>query len=280
MGVIRGAGLFILIPLALLAQTPREIILRSSAEDQRDLDLARNYTYISTREERELDSAGNVKSRESEKFDVTMIYGRPYRRLIEKNGKPLSKKDEEKEARKLDKELAERAKESAKDKAKRAKEEAADLAEQKEFIREVADAYDFQSLGDASVDGQLTWVIKADPKPGYKPHNRRSSILTKMRGTIWVTKKEYRWVKLEAEVIDTISFGLFLFRLNPGSMLTFEQTRVQDELWLPRRAWIRAKGRVGLVKKLQGEIVNTWEGYRRFQTDSRVIGTEGERVVP
>jgi len=261
----------VLFPVLLLAETPREIILRSAMEDQRDLVAARNYTYVATREQRDLDSNGKVTSTESETFDVTILYGQPYRRLIARNGKPLSARDVEKEQKKLDKELQQRARESAKDKAKRAKEEADDLAEQKEFIREVADAFNFEPLGEESIDGQLTWVMKADPKPGYKPRNRRSSILPKVRGKIWVTKKEYRWVKLEAEVIDTLSFGLFLFRLSPGSLLTFEQTRVQDELWLPRKARIRARGRVGLIKKIQGEIVTTWDDYRRFQADSRLV---------
>jgi hypothetical protein len=81
-------------------------------------------------------------------------------------------------------------------------------------------------------------------------------------------------VRLEAETTATISFGLFIARLNPGAKLIFEQTRVNDEVWLPKREVVRGAVRVGLVKKLSAEQEVTWNNYRKFQVDSRVVSTQ------
>ena len=81
-------------------------------------------------------------------------------------------------------------------------------------------------------------------------------------------------MRLEAETTATISFGLFIARLNPGAKLEFEQTRVNDEVWLPKRELVRGAARLGLVKKLSVEQDLTWNSYRKFQVDSRVVATQ------
>ena len=88
---------------------------------------------------------------------------------------------------------------------------------------------------------------------------------------MWIDKTGYQWVKIEAETTETISWGIFLARLNPGAKLVFEQTRVNDEVWLPRRQWMRGSGRIGLLKKLAMEDEITWSGYRKFQAESKIV---------
>ncbi len=50
-----------------------------------------------------------------------------------------------------------------------------------------------------------------------------------------------------------------------GGSLNFEQTRVNDEVWLPSRASIRADARVIYVKKLREEMDITYRDYRKFR---------------
>ena len=73
---------------------------------------------------------------------------------------------------------------------------------------------------------------------------------------------------------DTISFGLFLARLSPGSRLSFEQTRVNDEIWLPLHAQIRVDARLGLLMKVDAEVDVTYRDYRKFQTDSHMVAAD------
>jgi hypothetical protein len=79
---------------------------------------------------------------------------------------------------------------------------------------------------------------------------------------------------LEAATTETISFGLFLARLNPGATLTFEQSPAADDLWLPRRLYMKGAGRVGLIKKIAMDQEITWSNYRKFQVDSKVVPLE------
>ena len=61
-------------------------------------------------------------------------------------------------------------------------------------------------------------------------------------------------MKAEVEVIDPISFGLGLIKLASGAILSFEQVRVNDEVWLPARISIRADARVAYLRKLREEL--------------------------
>lgn len=250
----------------------REIVLRSVSRDWRDLEARRNYTFVRHTQEKQYDGP-KVTSAERKTFEVAILYGQPYSRLIAKDGKPLSQDDERKETGKMDREMAKRARESERDRAKREEEDKKDLEEERQVRREVADAFNFNLLRDEIISGFPAWVIQAEPKPGYRPKTARAKILPKVRGTLWITKADYRWVKVDAEVIDTFSYGLMLFRLYPGTHLMFEQTRVNDDVWLPRKAHIRGFARVAMVKKYDLEIETHWENYRRFSTDSRIVAT-------
>jgi hypothetical protein len=255
------------------AEAPRDIILRSAELDQRDLELAKNYVYVTRMEQRRLNSSGKTTSVESETHEVLILYGSPYRRLIAKNDKPLAADQERSEQKKIDKEVERRRKAIEKDREKLAREEAKSRQEQAAMIREVADAYSFRMLGEEDVDGYRTWAIQADPIPGYRPRSSRAKLLLNFRGKIWITQNDYRWVKVEAEAIRTVSFGLILARLQPGTRVAFEQKRVQGEIWLPSSAHVKLTARLALLKKINAEIDVTFSDYRKFQSDSRIIET-------
>ena len=250
----------------------REIVLRSVSRDWRDLEARRNYTFIRHTQEKQY-KGKTVTSDERKTFEVSILYGQPYSRLIAKEGKPLTPDEERKQKEKMDHEMAKRARESERGRAKREEEDRKDLEEERQVRREVADAFDFKLLRDEMVSGFPAWVIQAEPKPGYRPKSSRAKILPKVRGTLWITKADYRWVKVDAEVIDTFSYGLMLFKLYPGTRLMFEQVRVNDDVWLPRKAHIRGFARVAMVKKYDLEIETHWENYRRFSADSRIVAT-------
>jgi hypothetical protein len=256
-----------------MAQDAREIILRSAALDQRDVDIARNYACTRRTEQRRLDASGKVKSVESKTHEVLVLYGQPYERLIAKDDKPLPPDQERKEQRKLDQELEHRSKAPEKDREKRAREEAKRIEEQKAMIREVADAYSFRLLGEEKVSGHDAWVIEGEPLPGYRPRSDRAKLLPNFRGKLWITKEDYRWARLEAEVVRTVSLGLVLARLQPGTQISMEQTRVREELWLPSAMHAKVIVRLALIKVVSAEVDVTYSNYRKFQSDSRILDT-------
>ncbi len=265
----------LLLLLTMMASAPegpdaREIMRKATERNELNWKLARQYTFVQRSEERQLDSKGNVKSRESETWDVTLLEGEPYTRLIAKNDKPLSAKDEKKEQERLEKNLKEEQKERAKRRAKTEKRR----EERRKFMLEIQDAYDFRRLPDETVDDRPTYVLEATPRPGYKPKTREGGMLSKMRGKLWISQDDFIWVKVEAEVIDTISLGLFMFRINKDMRMSFTSTRVNDEVWLPKSALLRGSARLALLKKYNGEFETTWRDYKRFQTESKIVAIE------
>jgi hypothetical protein len=259
---------------ALCGQDPREIVRKSVELDQADWQRMKDYTWIARETDRDLDGKGRVKSEKSEEWETVILDGEPHRRMLERDGKPLSPADQKKEQEKLDKAVAKLEHETPEQKARRAAEYEKERAKDRDFLREVPDLYDFHLERTDKIDGHDVWVISAVPKLDYQPKRRDARPLLKTRARLWIDQQEYQWVRLEAETTATISFGLFLVRLDPGAKLVFEQTRVNDEVWLPKREFISGAGRLGLVKKLAGDEEVTWKNYRKFQVDSKIVSTQ------
>ena len=87
--------------------------------DQSDFQLARNYTYEQRDDLKMLDKGGAVKKHEINTYDVINLYDEPYSRRIRKDDKPLTDKEERKEAEKLDRFVDERKNEGEKEHEKR-----------------------------------------------------------------------------------------------------------------------------------------------------------------
>lgn len=255
----------------LWAQDAREIVRKSVELDQANWLSMKNYTWTAKETEKHLGSDGRVKSEESKRWETVILYGEPFRRMLERNSKPLSPGEQRKEQDNLDKKVAKLERESPDDRARRLAKQEKEREKQREFLREIPDMYNFHIEREDKVDGRGVWVISATPRTDYKPRHWQAKPLLKIKATLWIDKAEYQWVRLEAETIDTISFGLFLARLSPGSKLVFEQSRVNDEVWLPKREWVRGAARLGLIKKLSMEQEVTWSNFRKFQAESKVV---------
>ena len=262
-------GLFLATQVVLLAyaQDATAILRRSVERDATNFERFKNYTFLERVEERRYGRSGNLSSREIQTYEFMILGGRPYGKLVERDDKALPAKEARKEQEKANRELAKRQRESASDKAK----EERDRDEQRRYLREVPDAFDLTLQGSGEMGGRAVWIIGAQPKPGYKPKLKRAEILSKLRGKIWVDQADYQWVKAEVEVIQPISFGWGLLRLAPGSILNFDQVRVNEEVWLPAHISVRAGARVAYLRNLREELDITYRDYKKFQADSRVV---------
>jgi hypothetical protein len=276
--VARVTAALLLAGSTLLAQgvqpDARAIVQKSVELDQSNWQRMKDYTWIAQRTDRDLDSSGKVKSQKTEEWETVIVYGETHHRMLARDGKPLSAPDQRKEQEKLDQAVAKRERETPEQRAHREAEFEKQREKDREFLREVPDLFDFKLLGEEKIDGHDVWVISATPKPGAQPKRGDAKPLLKIQAKVWIDKAEYQWVRLEAETTATISFGLFIARLSPGAKLEFEQTRVNDEVWLPKREVVRGAARLGLVKKLAGEEETTWNNYRKFQVDSKVVAVQ------
>ena len=252
------------------ALSAREIVQRSVARDARNFDRYKDYTYHELLTAKNLDQKGAVTRTESTLSEILPIGGRPYERVLERDGKPLSEKEARKEQEALDREAARRAKESDRDRAKYERER----QEERRFAQEIPEAFTLTLVGEENVDGLPVWKIHLEPKRDYRPRDGRADVLKKVRGDVWIDHAGYQWVRAELEVIDTISWGFFVLRIPPGAKISFSQTRVNDEVWLPRQIHVRTDAKIALLKTFRVEFDLAYSNYRKFRAESQVIGAE------
>jgi hypothetical protein len=250
----------------------KELIQKVVANDLANDKKQRDYTYIERDVENSLDGKGNTKSTETKTYEVLQVYGEQVQRLIEKDDKPISDKEAAKEEEKIQKLIDKRRNESEKDRRKRAEREEKDHAEGRQFEREIADAYNFTLLGTELVGGRETWAITAEPRPGFVPHMKYANFLPKFHGRVWIDKADLQLAKMDVECLDTVSWGLFLARFHRGSHFMIEQTRVNNEVWLPRQLEFKIDLRLALLKNFKVDAEQTFRDYKKFRTDAKIVG--------
>jgi hypothetical protein len=248
----------------------RDVAEKDIENDKRQ----RDYTYIERVEEHKLNGKGEVASTEIRTYDVLQIYDEQCRRMTSKDDKPLSPKDAAKEEEKIQKIIDKRRNESDSQREKRLKEEEKDREETRLFVKEVADAYNFTLAGVESLEGRETYVIDAEPRPGFEAKRKEAKILPKFRFRVWIDRAENQWVKLDAQCIDTVTFGLFLARIHKGSRIVIDTTRINDEVWLPRHVAVHVDVRLALLKNFNVEQDVTYKDYKKFHTQTKIVGME------
>ena len=249
----------------------RELIRHTAENDMENDKRQRDYTYIQREEQHKLDGKDQVKSTEIKTSEIMELYGEQVERLISKDDKPLSDKDAKKEEEKIQKVIEKRKNESAEDRKKREEKDEKEREQSRQFVREVADAYHLRLVGIEALDGRDAYVIDGEPRPGYQAHLKEAKILPKFRFRAWIDKGESQWKKLDIQCIDTVSFGLFLARIHKGSRIVIEQTRVNDEVWLPQHIAVKIDVRVALLKNFNVEDDITFRDYKKFRANTRIV---------
>jgi hypothetical protein len=256
------------------AQDPQEIVRRAIEADSANQQTALAYTFLQRQEERQFDGDGKEKQREVRTWDVTLLEGSGYRRLVARDDKPLPPEEQQKEEEKLRQSVEDRRKETAEQREHR-------LAEwrrrQDRFhgpLKELPNAFNLRLAGQQSVNGTPAWMIDATPKPGYKPTHASAAYFPKIKGRLWIAQADYHWIKVEAETLDTISFGAILFRLAKGAHLVLEQTRIDDEVWVPKHVNVNFNARFVLLKGLRESLDITFTEYKKFQGESHLAALQ------
>ena len=249
----------------------RDLIRQAADRDIENDRKQHDYTYVQREEEHKLDGKGQVKSSESRTYEIMVLYEEQVRKLIAKNDRPLPDNDARKEDEKIQKIIEKGKNEREDNRRKRVEKQNKDREEARQFVREIADAYNFHFSAKENLDGHETSVIDADPRPGYEPHMKNARFLPKFRFRVWVDRAEKQWIKLDIQCIDTVSVGLFLVRVHRGSNIQIEQIQVNDEVWLPKHVALKLDARVALFKGLNIEENVTYHDYRKFRTDTKIV---------
>lgn len=229
------------------------IVEKSVAANQVDFKAAPKYSY----RERE-------KTADSDKtVDVYMIDGSPYERLVAVKGKPISQENAAKEQQKLEQVRKQRKAESPDQRRQRIAKYEKDRQRDNAMMDQLTKAFTFKLMGQRKVRTFTVYVLKATPRPGYKPPNMETQVLTGMQGELWIDTKTYQWVKVTAQVIHTVSIEGFLAQVEPGTQFELEKMPVGNGIWMPSHFSMRSHAKVLYMINRASQEDDTFSNYRR-----------------
>ncbi len=225
------------------------------------------YSYVQRSTRRELGKDGVLRDKESETFQLSFYKGNRIRRLIEKNGKPLSAEDQMKE----DKEAGKRVEDVEKQVAKKEAGNGPPSEESRRIsIAEVLRASTLSNPRRERFRGRDVIVFDFEPNPAFDYKNAKSMLkfFGKTAGAMWIDEEDKQVARLEAFLFDSFKIGGGLVaKLKKGASFTLEQERINDEIWLPSVADINLSVRVFLVKGIDlNQVIRSYD-YRKFSTE-------------
>ena len=232
----------------------RHIIGQSVVATERSLEARDRYTFVERDHDRRLDSQGQLKS---EKIDVTrmiLVNGARFEQLVERNGQLPSAEEQ----KKLDQDFEKLKHETPEERTARLGKE----QENRSVLRDLLEGFDFRLLGEEVLAGRRTYVLQVTPHPGYHARGKYGKIFSKVEGKLWIDKSDFGWIKVEGQVTQSFSMGLFVARVQRGSRIVLEQTNVGDAVWVPQRLEVRGSARILFLKSLTVERIFTYSDYR------------------
>ena len=213
------------------------------------------YTYdlLSVREE--LDDRGNVKDRETARYEIYFVKGRPVRRLVEEDGRPLSPRRQEREDR------------EARATAEAVRSGQAVTEQPRVRLSAILDRYDFRAVAREAVGGRTAVVLEFQPRPGDLALEG-DRYLRRLGGRIWVDEAEREVVRTEITNVAPLKVGGGLGASVSSFSMRIDFRKVDDAVWLPAEDETLVSGRMLLFKKFRRRFRRTYGNYRRFSVES------------
>lgn len=248
------------------------VLLQEVAENQERLEkLLDRYTFTESHAVREFDKTGAVREKPEETYEITFVRGRQVRRLVAREGKPLSAPDQAKEDRKLEKQVLEIEKEAAEARSRGGQstrgQRSISIGAGLKTSRMINPRWE-------QYQGRELVVFDFEPNLAYKPKDTAEKLMQKVAGTLWVDVADRQVARFEAKLLESYKVGGgLLASVKPGATFVVEQTRVNDEVWLPSQIEFQLDARALFVGVSMNRIVR-YSDYQRFGVESE------EKITP
>lgn len=257
-----------------------ETLLKRVIESQpRQQELTRQYAFRETTVTSDLDPEGRVKHAKSELALVTPGPDGEYRRLLGKNGRPLSPEEEAKEERKFRKYLNEQLRTPAEARERKTREKLERRVKRfQERLREALEVFHFEPLEDEVIQDVPLRVFRFSPRPGYEGHSRATKILARMEGKVWIDPRRDQLAKLQVRFVKSLKFlGGIFGRVSEGSEASAEGWFDGDPdqgIWLLDDVAVSLDARLYFLKSYRQRIEIDYHDYQRYRVDTE------ERIKP
>ena len=269
-GRIAFVAVALVVAVSSFAQDPAlpegNAYMRTVLGGSRPQDEAINdYAYDVEEIREKLDKNGLATARETRRSQVYFVQKRPVRRLVSKNGVPLSAKEQAEVDRKAEAQA-------------KAIAEGRTVSEQPGIrLRLMLDSYAFKTVARETREGRPTMVLSFEPaptRPKTSSSERADALSRILRGRVYIDEADRRIAYLDAASISGASAGVAT-GVKVGSLdVRMEFTAVEDHVWLPRKVETIAAGRAFFFKAFRVRQTTIYSNYRKFKidTDEKPVG--------
>lgn len=190
-----------------------------------------------------------------------------YRRLITRDGVPLSEKELTKQDREYRAKAADARLRLEKENDGRRRERDATEASRRAqvMIEDVVAALQFTITGRGEHDGRAAIIVAFQARPQFRPETREGRTAQKFAGTIWIDPELHEVMHAEAKSTDDVAFGFgIVARLSKGAIGSLTRRPIEPGLWMPTSVRLTGSGRAVLfIRKWTIDYAIEWFDYQR-----------------
>jgi hypothetical protein len=243
--------------------------------EDRDDALLQQYTY---HRQVVVEEFGGSKKTTTTDYESIPIDGVRVRKLVARDGKPLSSE----EAKKVDEDFDKAVERAKKNKVKfDAKKEQAEREGKSndEFLpaSRILQLGTFSNERRILFNGRPTIVLDYTGNKDVKSKNEMEKVVQDLVGTAWIDEQDKVLARAEGHFLADFKVGLGLLAdIHKDFSFTMEQRKVNSEAWLPKVFDFQGKASVGVIlARVNGHTHVESTDYRKFRTSSTILGTNG-----
>ena len=239
--------------------------------EERAEKLLDNYGFTENTIRRKINKNGTVEE-ESETEDVSFYKGRRLRRLIAKNGQPLTSSEQEKENRDIEKQvkkIEDNLAKEARNERKNADRPGEDEDGRRFSLVKLFKSSRFVNPRRERFREREVIVFDFEPNPEIKGGKGIEKFGGKQQGAVWIDPNDKQVVRVESRFIEALKIGGGLVgALREGSTFVLEATRINEEIWLPAQIDINLGIKALLLFGFNVNIAIRYSDYKRFNVDA------------
>ena len=240
----------------------QRVVERSAWNEEKGI---RNlYSFVRRHITDELNDKGQLKERQDRLYEVTPIGGVSHSRLVLKDDKPLTAKEEKSEAEKEKKAWT------------------ASTAGLKQPItpdkgrsinQDLVQRFRFEVVGEEMIAGRRAYAVTMEPKSAKLPvHELQDHFFNKLGGKVWIDAQDYEVAKAEITLREKVPVVLSLLGAINKFTIHFRKRRLPEGVWLTDRSWVDLDTRKLMIHSHVNHILE-WR-------DFKVVGTIPTNFVP
>lgn len=175
-------------------------------------------------------------------YEVVETDNGSVKKLIQKNGQPLSPAELEKENQRIDSFVHDPSQQ-----AKKQKDNQQDDKRAEDMLRMLPDAFLWTLKSDAPDATTFSFV----PNPGFSPPGMEARVFAAMAGEIVVSKPEHRIQRISGKLIRDVTFGFGIFgRMEQGGTFNVVRRSLAPKIWQITESHVHIQGHILLFKTI------------------------------